>query len=428
MRSEKEKPQEIATRTHSRGQDIRSLSLKQNILWNSVGSLVYLGCQWLMTILVVRLSNGFDDAGILSLAMSISNLFTPFAIYRMRAFQVSDTNQQYSTGEYLGFRIITIIIAFAGCMIYASITCQLYSLASIALFLVYKSVEAYIDVLHGADQQVMRMDIVGKSFAIRGVLTIVSFSIVLHFTQNLELALLAIIFTTAPVGFLYDGKRTRVFSSLKPHIQRSKALHLLFNCMPAVLASIACSAALTIPRQYLALDAGDAALGIYASVAAPVAIVQMGGSYIYSPLLGRLAEFYNTGKREGFVALLNKTIIGVLAVSGICSLALSLFGEWGLGLLYGNSITEYAYLLQPMLLCAIATVLLWFLNDLLLAIRKFWSTFIGNVLALIVAIPLTILFVNLFNMNGVSFTGIAAYGLSCVVSFAMLVHAVKKLH
>ena len=81
-----------------------------------------------------------------------------------------------------------------------------------------------------------------------------------------------------------------------------------------------------------------------------------------------------------------------------------------------------------MLLCAIATVLLWFLNDLLLAIRKFWSTFIGNVLALIVAIPLTILFVNLFNMNGVSFTGIAAYGLSCVVSFAMLVHAVKKLH
>ena len=47
----------------------RELSLKANVLWNSIGSMFYLGCQWLITVLVVRLSSGFDAAGLLSLAM-----------------------------------------------------------------------------------------------------------------------------------------------------------------------------------------------------------------------------------------------------------------------------------------------------------------------------------------------------------------------
>ena len=59
------------------------LSLKQNMLWNSFGSLTYLGCQWLITILVVRLADGYDDAGTLSLAMSVYNMFSSLAIYRM---------------------------------------------------------------------------------------------------------------------------------------------------------------------------------------------------------------------------------------------------------------------------------------------------------------------------------------------------------
>ena len=31
------------------------LSVKANMLWNSIGSMTYLACQWLTTIVVVRL-------------------------------------------------------------------------------------------------------------------------------------------------------------------------------------------------------------------------------------------------------------------------------------------------------------------------------------------------------------------------------------
>ena len=52
--------------TSSKMRDVPPLSTKQNMLWNSAGSMTYLACQWLVTVLVVRLSAGYDDAGLLS--------------------------------------------------------------------------------------------------------------------------------------------------------------------------------------------------------------------------------------------------------------------------------------------------------------------------------------------------------------------------
>ena len=50
------------------------LSLQKNMAWNSVGSLVYLGCSWLTTVLVVTLSSNYSDSGALAVAMSVGNL------------------------------------------------------------------------------------------------------------------------------------------------------------------------------------------------------------------------------------------------------------------------------------------------------------------------------------------------------------------
>jgi len=68
------------------------LSLKANMLWNSAGSLTYLACQWLVTVLVVRLTSGYDAAGLLSLAMSVTGIFGTFATYKMNTYQISDVH------------------------------------------------------------------------------------------------------------------------------------------------------------------------------------------------------------------------------------------------------------------------------------------------------------------------------------------------
>ena len=77
----------------------KGLSLKANMFWNSFGSIVYLGCQWLITILVVRLSTGYEDAGALALGMAVSNVFSPIGYFKVRTYQVSDVNNRFSSGD-----------------------------------------------------------------------------------------------------------------------------------------------------------------------------------------------------------------------------------------------------------------------------------------------------------------------------------------
>lgn len=43
------------------------LDIKKNMLYNTIGSLTYQGCLWITTVLVVILSDGYSDSGILSL-------------------------------------------------------------------------------------------------------------------------------------------------------------------------------------------------------------------------------------------------------------------------------------------------------------------------------------------------------------------------
>ena len=60
----------------------KSLSIRANMIWNAAGSLVYMAAQWLITVLVVRLSTGYDAAGLLALGMAVSNIFSPIG-YRI---------------------------------------------------------------------------------------------------------------------------------------------------------------------------------------------------------------------------------------------------------------------------------------------------------------------------------------------------------
>ena len=237
--------------------EVKPLSIKQNMLWNSFGSITYLACQWLITILVVRLSSGYEAAGTLSLAMSVYNIFAPFAIYRMYTYQVSDVKRENTVGEYFAFRIITSSAALVCCLVYAALTCPGSALLAIALYAIFKIVGLLIDVLHGLDQVNKRMDYIGKSLVIQGVLTLAAFCSVFAVTASLEFALASMAIVTVLVGVLYDFPRSSRFEALKIKISRKKTLHLLKYCLPIVVAAVACAAAPSIPRQFLSFSQGE---------------------------------------------------------------------------------------------------------------------------------------------------------------------------
>ena len=394
-----------------------AISTKKNMFWNSFGSLTYFGCQWLMTVLVVRLSGGFSDAGVLALVMSIYNIFQPFASYRLYTFQVSDVTQENTTGEYLAFRTITCFGAFSVCALYAFGICSFGTFLAVVLFCLFSVISLLIEVWHAKEQLSGRMDYMGKSLALQGALSLGSFSAVLYTLHNIQLAILSMVVATLMVAILYDLPRYSSFERFHFGISLEKAIVLIRQCFPIVLSAVAFSAALSIGRQYLSYLYGEDLLGIYASIAAPAAIVQMGATYIYTPLLSIFAQHYINGNKKAIIHLFRKTVVGILLVGMLATALLRLLAPWIFPILFGSDIQPYLYLLEPIMGLTVVTAFAWFANDLLVAMRSFVGSVAGNVFALIVAIPSTYYCVNVWDMNGVSIAGIIA----CIAGLLVMV-------
>lgn len=386
----------------------KQLSIKANMLWNSAGSLINMVCQWAITVLIVRLSDTYDAAGVYSLAMSVYTTFSQVAQYRTYTVQISDVRGEYTPGEYLGFRALTGVGTFVLVIGYSLVTCRMSAIPTILLYFIYRLSGLLIDVLHASDQLSHRMDYIGKSLMLQGLLSVGTFTACFSLSGSLELTLGLMTGATLLIGALYDYPRTSSLVSIEVGIKWPRARNLLIRCAPIVIAGIAASASPSIPRQYLSYSLGDSALGAYASVAAPVAIIQMGASYIYNPLLSYLSASYVEKDHDKFHRLLATTFVGIIAVGIVCAIGLELFGAPLLSLVYGESILPHIYLLQPLVLCAVITGMTWFLNDLLIALRNFKATLAGSLLGLGVSLLVMVPAQAVFELNGVTVTNIAS--------------------
>ena len=400
-------------------------SIGQNMAWYSVGSIIYLACQWFLSVVVTRLSFGFDDAGALALAMAIGNIFTPLAYYNTRTYQVSDIEGEYTNSQYVAFRLITTMVAFVGCSIYAALTAG-GSLLPVIAFLVYKIVVVIIDILHGVDQQHSRLDYAGISLIMQGFSSIASFTAVFWLSQNLTLAVSAMTVTAILILFLFDWRVASRLDCVFPSISFSTAKKLAIVCFPAVLSGVLNSAVVTVARQFLFSMEGEAALGSYASVATLAVIVQMGATYIYNPLLGTFARLALEKKRRELLALTAKVCAAVLLITALVSVLFLLFGEWGLTLLFGEKIVPYVGLLQPMLLCTAMTAYIWFFMDLLIVLRKMREVLVGNAVAFVSVLPLSYMLILWCGPNGVSFAGAIAYALGCLILVKFALSAINR--
>lgn len=394
----------------------KKLSIQSSVMWNSAGSIFYLGCQWLLTVLVVKLS-GLDSAGMLSLAMSVCNIWYCLAVYGMRNFQVSDATEQFTNGSYIFSRLLTCGVAFLGCLAYTLIMPYDFEQSiCILLYFLYKSSEAFFDVYAGIFQKQWRLDYAGKSMILRGILSLGSFCLCLKLTDNISLTigimaalcLLSILIYDIPTaGKLTDTHLDTRFPELKT---------LLIQCFPLVIYTLLSSAIGSVPRLFLERILGNYELGIYSSVATPTLIIQMGATYVFNPFVTLFAERYHKKDKKGFLSAFGKCVLAVLAIAAVGLLGGKLLGVWGLNLLYGSEVASHSDLLLPLILCTILTAFAWLLCGVLTAIREFSGLVISNLAAVIVSFILSPWLETQFQMQGASL----ALGLATLIEILVL--------
>lgn len=397
-------------------------SMKESILWNSAGSMFYLACQWVLTILVVRMS-GVEDAGILSLAMSVSNIWFSISLYGMRNYQASDTVGKYKEHIYILSRVLTSGFALLGCFLYVLVMpYDSKQKICIILYFGYKLSEAMADVFAGIFQKNWRLDYAGKSFAIRGVITIVFFVGIFWMTKNLPVTLAFMAFGCMSMILIYDRTITNKLVIVQYTFDWKKVIELLKECLPLVVYTLLATFISTIPRLLMERILGNYYLGIYGAVAAPTLIIQVGAQYIFSPFVTLFAERYNNRQKDLFVSALKKCVLAVLALSILGMIGGKLFGRLGLLILYGEEVAEYTELLIPLILCTILTAFTWLLSGILTVMREFKGLVIGNVIAVVCSCVLSVVLEKMWGMQGAS----VALGVATFVEIAVLVVFMKK--
>lgn len=405
----------------------KKLTIRQSIIWNTWGSVVYLGVQWLQTIFVARLL-GFEEAGLFSLAMSVTNIFYAFANYGMKNFQISDVDWKYSATDYVSSRLATSAIALVSCVVFAlSNQYDIEQIICITIYMVFKISEAIFDVLSGFYQKQWRMDYLGKSMMMRAVLMLVIFPSVIWVTRSLLWAIIAMTVVVFGVILLYDMRITLQIESIKFCFTSLRIKPLLLECLPLAVCSILSTSVGSIPRYFLEMYEGNEKLGIYASVAMPTLIVQMASTYIFNPMVTVFSESFNQKAKEQFLKTLRQCIMAIVAIAIVALVGGKIFGRFGLRLLYGDSILMYEYLLIPLIVCTITTACVWLFTGVLTVTRNFKALLLGNGCSVVFCIVLSILLIPIWDMQGATVALLLGNIIGIIVFIYYLIHDIKKI-
>ena len=379
--------------------------IKKNMLYNSIGNAIYLGFQWIITILVARIS-GYEDAGILTLAMSISNVIYAISAFGMRNYQSSDIENRFDNNTYVVSRIITCLLGTLVIIVFLLFTS--YSINTkliIFTYIIFKISEALVDVFHGAEQKVWRMDIIGISFALRGILTFIAFIVTLFLSKNLLYAVIAMALIAYLVIIFFDiSKYKNIFeiNNNNKKIEYKSLKNLFIICIPLTIFTFLSNGIQTYPKYLLENVTGSEILGIYSSVATPVLIIQVAASFVFNPLITLFGELYVAKKKKEIFKLILMIVIFIIVLGIVAFIFSCIFGEYVLCLLYGDSIKEYSYLLQFSIVTMILTTLVTFINILLTVVRDFKTLLIGNILGMVLAIVISNIWIVQYGINGMN--------------------------
>lgn len=401
-------------------------SIGQNALYNSVGALFNQICLWLITVLVVHLSS-LEDAGVLSLSMSLSNMFYSLAACGMRDYQVSDYANRHSTTTYVTTRIFTCFCSAIICSVVLFFGAyNTYQVSCILLYLLFRLSEAFIDVLAGIQQRAERMDYTGASFVIRGVGTLGGFCLALWLTKDLRITLAVIALFSLAIAVFFDLPVAKKLDSFSLHFRFADTRALLWRCAPLICNSFLTASIVSIPRSTLEALCGSHIMGIYGSVATPAVIVQAAAMWLYSPTLTTFTRCYAQKDKKSFYALYRK-IWFIIACAVLVVLAgAKLLGRWGLQLLFTEEVADHAYLLIPVLGTTFLIAASYFLGAMITITRHLKVIVLSNAVAMGLVLLLSTPLIRSFGMDGVNYVILIAMGVNVILLFATLSILLRK--
>ena len=407
----------------------KSLKTANDVIYYNVGNFIYLGAQWIISVALVRMG-GFEDAGYFSLAMSVCNIFAMIANYGLRTFQVSDINGKYTDNTYVITRITTSLIAFVLCFFYVAFFQRRgFISALILLYMIFKCIESYSDVLTSIFQKNDKMIYAGISLGAKGFLNLIVFLVVYTLTSNLVVSVGLMAVSSLMILLCFDFIKIKKYYNQAEIIKKAdlkSVWDLLKEGILLMLYVLAVSAFNGIPRMIIEKRESAKDLGVFSSIAIPTVIITVFTIGLLYPVVPKLTSFFNKKEDRKITKTLGVCVLIIVAIGLTASLFSALFGKQAMELLFGKEILQHFNLLYYMIVSSVFIAINGSLSAFLTSIRKLKQELAFSVLACVLVAGLSYLLIGKSGIYGAAYAMIISLAIQFVLETAYVIGVIQK--
>jgi O-antigen/teichoic acid export membrane protein len=398
-------------------------STRKIYFWNMLGSFSNALSSVVFLMIVARTLTG-EEEDTFSIAFSIAQLMYTIASFQVRVYQSTDVNEEYSFGDYFGFRIITSILMIFSTAGYVLLHGYSGMKAIIIITLcLYRLLDAIADDFEGLYQQKERLDIAGRFSSFRVVLSMIGFASILHITRNLLFGCIGIVVIYGLITILFAVRHTGQFLESNAKILEfrfASIKKMAISVFPIFLNGFMLMYIFNVPKNAIdsGLNMGVLPVGsqiLYNILFMPASVINLMFIF-FRPQITRMAVYYS----EGSINSVNKTArrIGLILAGTTVFIVVAgvTIGLPILGFIYNKNLGDYKIEFMLILLGGGFSTLATLMDNLLTIVRKQHLNLISYGVSLAVALIIVNPLVNHYAIIGAA----ATYFCSMTLLFVFL--------
>lgn len=318
---------------------------RSSYIWNSASALLT-AFQTVLILMVISRIDNIIDAGTFVIAYAIANLVIMIGRYGVRQYQVSDIKNQFSFLDYFTARILTTILMLVVSAIYIVIlfmngSYDIEKSIIVILICCVRAIDAFEDVLHGLFQKQGRLDIAGKILTFRIFIYIIEYMLLYYVTHNLILTTAICLLTTLLLSILINKSALKNFTYTKCKLNTEHLKTLYIDCFPIFISTFLMAYVGNAPKYSIDIVLSSQEQAQFNYIFMPVFVISLLSTFIYQPMINRLAIIWHEKKLQQFWKLILRQTIIIAVLTVFVLIGGYLVGIPVLSMLYGVTLTTY---------------------------------------------------------------------------------------
>ncbi len=394
--------------------------LKTNAAWLMLGQVVYKACQLGILVAIARICDA-EGVGIYAFGMAVSAPILMFLNLQLRLVFATDTERSLGFTTYFSLRACTSCFSLILIAIWLAITRPpAFEVTVFAAIALGKAIESISELLVGVWQREELMHLTARSLILRGLATLIPFSLILLTTIDLSISIWFI-----PIGFLsvlllHDRYAIR---SLSPDELRSNGQadfqsvrKLVITALPLGLATGLLSLDSNIPRYFVGWHLGNLELGVFAAAGYLALVTQTIAASIINSIIPRLAKNHANNQYHQLVKTMT-TVFLIFLAGGFVAVATVYFaGGDILAFLFKEEFRRGGYVLTLLFAASMLRTLGLILGAGLRAMRKFKYLFGLQLVSTILLSVCCYYSIQPYGLAGIGWSAVIACGFGFVAN------------